>query len=340
MEKIKERLKSLCALGTVSGHERLIDVLTGEEKAFLDKIEYDKIGSLLLVKKSNKPNAKKILIDAHIDIVGFMVTEVLEGGFLRFVNIGGLDTRVLPSTHVCVFGKEKINGVITSTPPHLRVGGVKVPKIEELLIDTGIPTDELKELVSIGDIAMYKPYFTELQNNYVCAVGLDDKSCACAILDFITSVDKGELEYDVYASLSAQEETGKCGPARLAFDIDPDIAITTDVNFASGEGIKERESIECEKGASVDISSLTNRSLTRNIIKLLKDKGIEFQLVCEPSYTGTNNDALSISGKGIRTALMSIPLKAMHSPSEIVNLKDIKSLSRMLKAVCCAKELL
>lgn len=340
MEKIKERLKRLCALQTVSGHESLVEALTDEEKKCLDKIELDKMGNLLLVKKSGKQNAKKLLIDAHLDIVGFMVTSVEDGGFLKIINVGGLDTRVLPATHVKVFGKRVIDGVITSTPPHLRVGGPKLPKIDELMIDTGIDTEELKDIVSIGDIAMYKPYFTELQNDYVCAVGLDDKACACAVIDFIVNCHKNQLAYDVYAVLSAQEETGKCGAARAAFDIKPDIAIVTDVNFARGEGIEERESIQCEKGASVDISSLTNRQLTRNIIKLLKGQDIPFQIVCEPSYTGTNNDALSISGEGIRTALMSIPLKGMHTPSEIVSLKDIMSLSQMLSAVARAKEVL
>lgn len=340
MEKIKERLRNLCALATVSGYESFADVLTEDEKRAFDKIEYDKLGSLLLVKKSSNRNARKLLIDAHLDIVGFMITGIEENGFLRFVNIGGLDPRVLPSTHVCIFGKKKIDGVITSTPPHLRVGESRVPKIEELMIDTGLSEKEAKELISIGDIAMYKPYFTELLNDYVCAVGLDDKACVCAILDFLVNTDRSKLAYDIYATFSAQEETGKCGAARLAFDIEPDFAIVTDVNFARGEGIEQRDSIECRGGASVDISAVTDRVLTRNIIKLLKEQKIEFQQICEPRYTGTNNDMLSISGKGVRTSLMSIPLKAMHSSAEIVNLKDIKSLSRMLGAVAGAKEIL
>ena len=340
MEKIKERLKKLCMLQTVSGHEGLVEALTEEERNSLDSVSTDNLGNLILFKKSNKKDAKKLLIDAHLDIVGFMVMSIEDGGFLKIVNIGGLDTRVLPATHVKVFGKRVIDGVITSTPPHLRVGGPKVPKISELMIDTGIDKDELKEIVSIGDIAMYKPYFTELQNDYVCAVGLDDKACACAALDFIVNIDRDQLAYDVYVVLSAQEETGKCGPARAAFDIKPDIAIVTDVNFGSGEGIDKKYTIDCEKGASVDISALTSRALTRNIISLLKEQGVEFQIACEPSYTGTNNDALSISGEGIRTALMSIPLKGMHSPSEIVCLKDIMSLSQMLSAVARAKEVL
>ena len=112
MESIKERLERLCSLQSVSGHEALIDALTGEERQLLDSCTVDRMGNLILFKKSNKENPKKLLIDAHLDIVGFMVTGINES-FLTIVNVGGLDTRVLPATHVKVFGKRVIDGVIT-----------------------------------------------------------------------------------------------------------------------------------------------------------------------------------------------------------------------------------
>ena len=102
MEKIKERLKKLCMLQTVSGHESLVEALTEEERNSLDSVKTDNLGNLILFKKSNKENAKKLLIDAHLDIVGFMVTSIEDGGFLKIVNIGGLDTRVLPATAVLI----------------------------------------------------------------------------------------------------------------------------------------------------------------------------------------------------------------------------------------------
>ncbi len=345
MEKIKQRLEALCAIPSVSGYEasyfdEILSTLTSEEKSSLDEIKSDSFGNLILVKKSNKENAPKLMLDAHVDVIGFMVTEVCEGGFLKVISIGGLDTRVLPATHVYVNGKERIFGVITSTPPHLRKGDSSVPGVEDLMIDTGYSKEKLDKLVTIGDTVSFSPMFTPLLNNYVSATGLDDKACVCAILDFITRVDKKDLEYDVYGVLSAQEETGKWGPARVAFDLDPDVAIITDVNFARQKGVSENESIECGKGPSVDISSLCNRKLTRNIIKLFKEKDLDHQLICESGRTGTNNDAVSISGQGIRTAVLSVPLKAMHTPSEVVKLDDVKTLSQAFELIATSKEAL
>lgn len=345
MEKTRQRLEALCSIPCVSGHEslyfdQLISTLTEEEKNGLDEIRSDSFGNLILVKKSNKENAPKLMLDAHLDIIGFMVTEICEGGFLRVASIGGLDTRVLPATHVYVNGKERIFGVITSTPPHLRKGESSVPSIEDLMVDTGYSKKSLEKIVSIGDTISFSPMFTPLLNNYVSAVGLDDKSCACAIIDFITEVDKDSLTYDVYGVLSAQEETGKWGPARVAFDLDPDVAIITDVNFAKQKGVSEDESIECGKGPSVDISSICNRRLMKNIINLFKEKDLVHQIICEPGRTGTNNDAVSISGKGIRTAVLSVPLKSMHTPSEVVKLEDIKTLSKAFLLIATSKEAL
>ncbi|MBQ7761706.1 MAG: M42 family peptidase [Clostridia bacterium] len=345
MENIKQRLRALCEIPSVSGHEssyfdEILKVLTKEEKGSLDEIRTDSFGNLILVKKSNKENAPALMLDAHLDIIGFMVTEICDGGFLKIISIGGLDTRVLPATHVYVNGKEKIFGVITSTPPHLRKGDSQVPSVEDLMVDTGYSKEKLQELVSVGDTISFSPMFTPLLNNYVSGIGLDDKACVCAILDFITKVDKNSLEYDVYGVLSAQEETGKWGPARVAFNLDPDVAIITDVNFAKQKGVSENESIECGKGPSVDISSLCNRKLTKNIIRLFKENNLDHQIICEPGRTGTNNDAVSVSGQGIRTAILSVPLKSMHTPSEVVKLDDIKTLSKAFELIATSKEAL
>lgn len=341
MEKIKKTLYELCSEMTISGYEyRAENKIKELCKGIFDEIKKDALGSYLLVKKSKKENAPKLLIDGHFDTVGMMVTDIYEGGFLGVVSIGGLDCRVLPATEVTVYGKREIYGIITSTPPHLRKSGRNsAPKLNELYIDTGYTKEELLELVSIGDPVGYKFAFSEMANNYVTTSGLDDKACVCAIIEAMREVKAEDLQYDVYVTISAQEETGKNGSARMSFGIDPDIALTTDVNFASGDGTPEYECIKCGGGSSVDISSLTDKALTRNIIKLLKEKNIKHQIICEPGRTHTNNDGLIISGKGTRTAVFSIPLRNMHTPCETVKLDDIKSLAEILTAVICKEGL-
>lgn len=335
MEKIKNTLKELCREMTVSGYEyraeEKIRELCGD---IFDEIKCDPMGNFVLIKRSRDENAPKLLIDGHFDTVGMMVTDIKKGGFLSVVNIGGLDGRVLPATEVTVYGKKEIYGLITSTPPHLRSKGAdSVPKIEELYIDTGYSKEELEKIVSLGDPVGYRYVFTEMNDSYVTTSGLDDKACVCGIIEAMRDVDVNQLKYHVYVTISAQEETGKNGSARAAFGIEPDIAIITDVNFASGDGTPEYESIKCKGGASVDISSLTDKALTRGIIRLLTEKGIKHQIICEPGRTYTNNEGMLVSGRGVRTAVLSVPLKNMHTPCETVNLEDIKSLKEILIAV-------
>lgn len=339
MENIKRILVELTECFSASGHEFFgKEVIEKLSKDIFDEIKMDSAGNYILVKKSGKSNAKKLLIDAHFDTVGMMVTQIKDGGFLSFTALGGLDTNVLPATEVIIRGKKDIYGVITSIPPHLKTSN-KAPKIKELMIDTGYSKEKLEEIVSVGDPVVYKNQIDFIYGEQVTSSGLDDKACLCAALDAVAKMDKRAMAYDVYLIASMQEEVGKAGPTRCAFDIDPDIAITVDVNFAKTDKDDNFECIEIGKGASVDISAQTDRTLTKNIRKALDENGIEYQIVCEPRYTGTNNEALAISGYGVRTALLSIPLKSMHTPSETVSLRDIKSLSDILACIATREDL-
>lgn len=341
MERVKKTLYSLCEEMTISGFEYRAEKKIRELcKDIFDEISVTPMGSYVMVKRCGKENAPRMLIDGHLDTVGMMVTDIKKGGFLSVVAIGGLDPRVLPATDVTVYGKENIYGVITSTPPHLRkMGADSVAKVEELYIDTGYTKEELEKIVSIGDPVGYRFRFTEMANNFVTTSGLDDKACLCGIIEAMRDVKKEDLKYDIYVTASSQEETGKNGSARASFDIQPEIAIVTDVNFASGDGTPDYECLKGGQGAGVDISSLTDKRLTRNIISLLEGKKIEHQLICEPGKTYTNNEGLLISGEGVRTAVLSVPLRNMHTPCETVNLKDILSLKEILLAIVSEENL-
>ena len=334
MEKIKSILNTLLNSVSLSGQEIFADKAILEiAKGEFDKVDTDNMGSFVLLKKSNKSGVKKLLIDAHYDTVGLMVTKISDNGFLSFTQVGGLDVNVLPSCEVTVHGTKDVYGIITSTPPHLKKGGSKSPKMDSLAIDTGFKKEDLEGIIDIGTPVTFMQKIDYIANDFVTASGLDDKACLAAILDAVIKMDRDKMEYDIYVTASAQEETGRCGVARVAFGIEPDIAIVTDVNFANTDTEISFECIEAGKGASIDVSAITQRSLTRAVMKHLTSEEIPYQVVCEPSYTGTNADALSISGNGIPTLLASIPLKSMHTPSETVSLRDIKSLSDILVSI-------
>lgn len=339
MEKIKEILKALLACPTVAGKESSEFKTINELCApYFDLIECDNVGNIILTKLSSKDNAKKLLLDAHFDVIGLMVTKIHENGFLSVCNIGGIDARILPSSEVTIHGKEDIYGVIVSTPPHLKSGDSSVPKTESILIDTGYKKDELEKILSIGDTATINGVYMEMENGYVMSSYLDNRSCATACINAIAGIERSQLEYDVYIVISAGEEVGRMQTRVACFNIEPDIVITTDVNFAYEPDIEKRHSIECKKGPSVDLSTLTDRDLSRGIVRLAKENNIPCQIVVEPMGTGTNNDILSITGKGARNVVMSLPLKSMHTTCESVNLQDIAYLSDILSIIAKTKE--
>ncbi len=333
MEFIKEALKRLCSLMTLSGHEKKCKEELFEIAApYFDEMTLDKFGNFIFVKRCGRENAPTIMLDGHLDQVGLMVKDIHEGGFLSLVNIGGLNTAILPSEEVFVCGKEKIYGIISSIPPHLRsrTESGALPTVEELYIDTGYEKKELEKLVSVGDPVVMIGKYTELENGRVASGSLDDKACVCALLDAVRRMDRDKLKYDVYVTLSAQEETGKCGAAICAYNIKPELAVITDVNFGDGEDDKGFEFVRLGKGAAIDVSAMTDRRLTRNVIKLLDKESIPYQKICEPSYTYTNNDLVSITGEGVPTLLMSVPLRSMHTPVETVDIADIRSLADIM----------
>lgn len=339
MEEIKKILKTLCQCPAVTSKERgEFNKINELASPYFDLIETDAVGNIILTKLSNKENAKKLFIDAHFDVIGLMITHIHENGFLSVTKIGGVDPKTLPSSEVTIHGKEKVYGIIVSTPPHLKTDNKSVPRIDELLIDTGMKKKDLEELVSVGDTVTVNGEYMETLNGYVVSSFLDNRSCATSCIHAIAFTEREELEYDVYVSISAGEETGRHLSKVSLFNIEPDIVITTDVNFAKEPGVKARESIVCKKGPSVDISSLTDRDLSRGIIRLAEENDIPCQVVVEPMGTGTNNDLLAITGKGARCVVLSLPLKSMHTSCESVNLEDVKSLSSLLSLIARTKE--
>ena len=337
--ELKKVLKTLCECPTASGKEATQFKIVNEiASPYFDLIEADNMGNIILTKLSSKDNAKKLMLDAHFDVIGLMVTKIHENGFLSVHNVGGIDLRTLPSSEVTIHGKEDIYGLVVSTPPHLTGGKTTVPKIEDILIDTGYKKEDLEKIVSVGDTITINGDYMEMENGYIMSSFLDNRSCGATCIHAIANTERKDLEYDVFVVISAGEEIGRMQTRVAAFNIEPDIIITTDVNFAKEPSIEARHSIECKKGPSVDISALTNRDLSRSIINLAKKNGIPCQVVVEPTGTGTNNDILAITGKGAKTVVMSLPLKSMHTSCECVNIADMEYLSQLISLIAKTKE--
>lgn len=328
-------LRDLCGIMTVSGCEK--NALSYIREAFggiFDEIRCDASGNVILLKKSTVDGAPKIMLDAHLDEIGMMVSGITEAGLLRVVPIGGLDRNILPAAEVTVYGKKELFGVITPTPAHLiDPKEKKTPEWSELLVDIGYPKEEAEALAPIGTLIKYRYEGDELLNSRFTGRGLDDKACAAALICAVEKVPREELSYDVYVTLSAGEETGRGGAACAAYSIRPDYAIVTDVNFALTPGVKPEEGGRLGAGPMISLSGVTDRGLTKKIIGIAREAEISVTTVVEATSTGTNASCVYFACEGIPTAVVSLPLAGMHSYNELLQLDDAKAFSDLIARV-------
>ena len=190
--------------------------------AYFDEMKREPAGSYILTRKARKKGYPRIMLDAHMDEVGMMVTEVLDGGFLRFTSIGGLDTRILQAADVTIYGKETLYGVIVSTPPHLQSGDYSaLPPVTDLMIDTGLSKERAEELIPIGTPVGYRYKLTELKNNRICGKGFDDKICAVALIEAVDILINDGYEGEINLLLSTKEEISRA-VVTASYRIQPD----------------------------------------------------------------------------------------------------------------------
>ena len=338
MEKIFEAAKFLSQIPSVGGMECDFSQAVRtycEQQGFFDEIKIIPTGTVLGYRKSKVKNAKTLLIDAHIDEIGFVVTNVYDDGFLSVSGVGGVDTRVLSASEVTVYGTEKIKGVFTSKPPHLQTAGEQNKKIDikDLYIDTATSGKHLKELVRIGNFANMTGECEHLLGSRIVSKAMDDKICASLILRALTLLGDSDPGINICCQLSTGEETGYSGAATGAFAAAPDYAIAIDVCNARFPGCdKSRERIALGSGSVISYSATTCRSFTKKLHECAVKNNLRHIIMAEPGRTGTNAHVIAIAREGIPTALISIPLRYMHTASEIIDLSDCLEASKLLAA--------
>lgn len=338
-DKIKEIFARLSDLMTLSGYvsrnaDAVRNLALEYTGSFFDR-ENTSIspgGSVSLYKPPKNDCAGILMIDAHMDTVGMTVSEILPEGFVAFTNVGGIDSRILPSLPVKLCGKgEVLRGVVCSVPPHLMRGKEpKAPKISELYIDTGYTSEELERVCPVGTPIVYEYGPLTLScgdGDRIASPYLDDKLCAAAAIAAFSEMKRDEVECGIILSLSANEETNGEG-AMCAARMGASCALVLDVNFASGKGVPDYASATIGKGISISYSAATNRTLTKELDGVLTKNGIPFKRIAEPCDTGTNATRLAPSNLGTPCAVMSIPISYMHTPCECASIGDADSMAR------------
>lgn len=334
---LKQLIFDLAGLMSVSGHTlRDSDKLIGLVGEYFDEFYTTPVGNHIFIRRCGKENAPKILVDTHYDEIGMLVTAVKEGGFLTVTNVGGLDTRILQASEVTIYGKDadgnerRIYGVVGSTPPHLQKPGdaSKLKPINELLIDTGYSKEELEKFVRVGTPVGFRARYLELKNDLIAGKGFDDKACGACAVAAIVKTPREELWGDVYLQFSAFEEDGSfmSGASTGAFAIEPACALVADVNLAHTPDTKKNETVDINGGVSVTLSPLTDKYLNRILIDEAKEKEIKTQLSVSPSSTGTNATVVGLVGRGIPTVDVGLPLKSMHTCTEVISMADAEAL--------------
>lgn len=336
--KITDSIKLLSNLHGVSGHEHAVaDAVKRQFSNYCDRCDIDTMGNVIGIKKSKRPQGK-VMIEAHMDEVGLIITNIDEDGFLYFSAIGGIDPRILPAQEVVVHGRSRIAGVIGAKPPHILSAEerkVTIPK-DKLYIDTGYGAEDVKRLVKVGDTVTMNNKTLFLLGDMVSTKAQDDRTSVAVIADVLAQLKGVDLPFDLYAVASVQEEVGLRGAGCAAYNINPDFAIAIDVCHGSSPDASEN-TFSAGGGAVISKGPNIHPVLAEAVINIMKIKGIDYRLDIDGDDTGTDAAAIQIANSGVPTVLFSLPLKYMHTPVETASVADAQStanaIARFLKSV-------
>jgi putative aminopeptidase FrvX len=331
-------LKRLVASPSPSGFEQPAQQVVREEvRQFADEVHTDVMGNVIAV--LNPSGSPRVMLTAHCDELGFLIRYIDERGFLYFSPIGGFDPSTLPGERVYIHTPSgPLPGVLGRKPIHLLGGKERsqAPEIKEMWIDIGVANKaEAQELVPLGSVATRANVLERLRGDLVVSRGMDNKSSVLAIVEALRRLheQRDQLKAAVFLVASVQEEIGGHGAALAAYGIDPRIALTVDVTFASDHpSTSEVELGDVKLGGGPTIT--TGAFVSPRVFQLLTETaragGMSYQLDLQASRTGTDNDSVRLARAGIATGLLNIPCRYMHTSSEVVSLKDIEETGELM----------
>lgn len=325
---MKEILKKLCIDRGVSGNElEMLDTIK-ESVGDFAQVRADSFGNIL-VSAGDKNADKHIMFDAHIDRIGLIVTYINDEGFIKAEPVGGIDLRTLPSSAVNILGKEVIKGVVCTMPPHLSKGEDELSK-DKIWIDTGLPSEKVKSLIALGDSITVCSTYRELLNNKIAVSALDNRSGCAVLIRCLQLLKDKKIPCRLSAVFSVQEETSELGAEISAYMLNPDEAVIVDVGFAEQDGVPKEKSGKTGCGGIISISPILSKSVTKKIEEIAKRLEMKCDYEVSGGSTGTNADIISTSRGGVKTGVISIPAKNMHTQVETVSVDDMEKISQLL----------
>lgn len=326
------KLFELCKQEGISGFEyeigKYVRSLFAEH---CGETEIDALGNVIgILNKGKKP---KIMLEAHLDEIGLMVKNIDENGFISFVEIGGVDTAILPSAEVYIHGKERVYGVIGAKPPHLQEKdeSEKIYKIDNLFIDTGYNADEVKALINIGDAITFSAKSTQLMGGKIATKSIDNRMGVYVLVECLKRLKNQNIDAEVVALASVQEEVGCRGAKVGAYKIEPDCAIIIDVTHGVSPYTTSTEGFELGSGVAIAVGPNLHPELTQKMIDVAENNNIPYTIEVCAGHSGTDAWQIQISKKGIPCILVSTPLRYMHTSVETVQMSDIDA---VINTIC------
>ncbi|MFZ5813833.1 MAG: M20/M25/M40 family metallo-hydrolase [Bacillota bacterium] len=353
-------LAELTRLSSITGRERAVaEYLLREWAPLVDEAQLDRLGSYIGLKRGQNsaselrslpypgpeswsgrpgerpPGPPRVMAAAHIDSIGGMVTAIEPGGFLRFTTVGGVDRRLLMAQEVEVHGRRLVPGIIGSKPPHLTAPEErsKLVEVEQLYIDTGLSDDELRASVAVGDPVLPRYEFRVLQNGRVSSRYLDNRASNAALAVALEELAQVKHQADLFVVGTVGEEFGGLpGATAAAFAIRPDIAIAVDVTFGQSPE-SEKDSFPLGGGPTIGVGPNCSPKLVKLMREAAEQAGISYRLEVMPASSGTDAWGMQVVRGGVATGVLSIPIRYMHTPVELVEIADIRAAGRLLAQV-------
>jgi len=324
LELLKKVLKPVAPSGL---EEPVAAVIREEVAPYVDSIETDALGNLICVKNGTEANPEKIMLSAHMDHIGYIVTGIEKEGFLRVTNVGGISPTMSLTRHVSF--PNGVQGVVVSE-------GSKDTAMKDLFVDIGAQDKaDAETMVQIGDVCVYANDCFQLGANRVASPAMDDRAACALLIRFLQTV--GATKQTIIAVFSVQEEVGCRGAKGAAFQQEPDIGIVLEGTTCNDLGDVPETAHVCEAGQGVAVSfmdgaSIANRALFRKALDVAKQENIPHQV--KHSVSGGNDGgAIQRAREGVPVVVLSVPCRYIHSPSSVVKLSDVESQFALVKAL-------
>lgn len=331
----KEFLYTLLDSMSVSGHEiSLQKKVIAEMTPYCDKILTDYTGNVISVLN---PDADfKVMLAGHIDEIGLIITHIQGDGLLKVAKAGGIRARMYPGHQVVIHGeKGPVYGVVINSKAMNKAD----LEASDLYIDIGAKdSQDARQYVQEGDPVHLNTYHQELQNGYLSARAIDDRGGAFIILEALKRAKDRGCAIGVYAATTVGEETTMRGAHWAGSSIMPNVAIAVDVTYAQdypGTSPEESGNVKLGKGPVICNSSIANKKVNALLKTCAQDRQIPYQVESFIGRTGTDADKIHTAGTGVTTALLSLPLRYMHSPSEVCHMDDIENAIELLAEFLC-----